>query len=1712
MTETRLFKVFVSSTFVDFVVERQALQERIWPRLRDFCRAHNTDFQAVDLRWGINQEAALDQRALPICLEELGRCQRLSPRPNLIILLGERYGWRPLPFEVPQTDFERMLGKVPSAEATRLDRWYRLDANAVPAAYVLQPRTADYRDPAAWASEEAALRSALQTGAMSEGIDPEPFLRSATHHEIMTGTAVAALEDRWFAYFRALTGVDADALERAGYIDLTASGERDGDAAARIVALKDKLRSTAPCAVADYQVHWVDQGPGIDDVAKFCDMVEQRLRTSIESELARLAQVDRSELESATHRNFADGRRSVFIGRKEALRQIAEYVGPSARSGRPLILYGEGGAGKSAIMAEGAAQTRDLLPHAIVVERYIGATPASSNAAELVKGIVNEIARSLDQPLLSAHASEDDVLTAFAGRLAKSRDEPPLVLFIDALDQLASEWLSNAMNWLPVRLAPQCRLVVSGRAGQELVDYELRLHPERRRLALPAAEIGSENDQNARLQLEQLANAHLVPIAGLELSDGKLALSRYLQRANRTLTEGQRRAVMDGFARHGLPLWLKLASDVAIHWPSWQAPPELPPDVFGVIRTSLAHLSDDNRHGREMVATTLSLLASSVAGLTESELLDLLSLDHTVMAAYRRRSPDSPDVAKLPTVVWSRLYFDLEPYFQERRVDHVVVYNFFHREFTEAVSRLYLDEAAAIRCQQALSDYFDNPEMQPDYLDQPAWKPNLRRLTQLPASVLRDHDRLHALLDKLSFPIAMAAAERFQELNRFYTLGAAFTSKRDGLHDWRQFLRQYGHVLLRGDEAWPAHRVMLQRAAEHGNVSPVRLAVRPWLQAGHCDWHWLCSPVRSTAIGRPYCELVYEVPRAAPGDQVGQALHARVVDGSKTLVWSGDRYLYLWDNLWSPRGDRPLRLAGHRERHWEITANEAGGIDVPPGTALDDRKLGILSFQFVAGGPEPDRAGVYGVLELGKGRILTWFHDRVMIVTDLLSGEALACLEGHADWVRGALDLDGQRFVSWGDDGCLRIWDSDTLECQSVIHAHSYWIIDGQLRREAGLFLTRGEAQTVRAWSLTDWSLQGVLERVPPGWEVVAVTDQGGVALNDTKAQDPPLHWTLQTYGQPAQKMIMLDHRCCALLHRDGHFEVWDTLAQHWLNDCVGHTAAVLGLSHDAEGGTQFLSWSVDGTVRRWQMEAVDEDWPYLQTGDNGSVRPRSDEDTSAIAAARQQERLERHRRSARHHGQIRGVVHVAADEFASWADDGDLRVWQIADGKCRLCIPAHSGPVSGAFLITDDRIVTWCRDGTVSAWALADGRPVGRLSLDDARLDNVLSLGGSLVLVAVTRESIRLWDLASLKEVAIFCEVIGPVRVDAARLLAGEFVLCWKVDDDGQPYMLDVWSIKDGRRHASFDGAVADGNDHMFLWSNAGQLVYWDLSNGTEVGRVTNFAGAIIANALAFARGKLLIRQDTGRLTLWDVHGGEPRDVEMLENIAIQAIYRVDEKWLVALSDDKRLMLLNTDALSIVGQAPVHSYAVRQLLPLGHRRFLSVELDGTLRHLDFDSGQVNQLPLPAGEKIEQAIVLEHDRVLLRDLEGAVWLWHQDVSADQAHLEPIKDQRLRPYRALFGGPVAGTHNLFSLSFGHAVGLYRVDDGEVKGTAEWVSDQAGMTNRGSVAIHDVHADGTVVIEVASGELLPLKLYQGNYRVNLAELGDVLTNTDLRENYS
>ena len=143
---TRIFRVFVSSTFSDMVVERNALQEHVFPRLRELCLKYGARFEPIDLRWGISQEAGLNQRAVDLCLNEIRRCQQVTKRPNFLLLLGDRYGWCPLPDSIPANEFDVLIECISPSDQPLIKQWYCRDDNAAPPTYVLQPRRGEYVD------------------------------------------------------------------------------------------------------------------------------------------------------------------------------------------------------------------------------------------------------------------------------------------------------------------------------------------------------------------------------------------------------------------------------------------------------------------------------------------------------------------------------------------------------------------------------------------------------------------------------------------------------------------------------------------------------------------------------------------------------------------------------------------------------------------------------------------------------------------------------------------------------------------------------------------------------------------------------------------------------------------------------------------------------------------------------------------------------------------------------------------------------------------------------------------------------------------------------------------------------------------------------------------------------------------------------------------------------------------------------------------------------------------------------------------------------------------------------------------------------------------------------------------------------------------------------------------------------------------------------
>jgi hypothetical protein len=355
-------RIFVSSTFNDLKLERDALHKKVYPQLRKFCASYGWQFQPIDLRWGVSKEAVLNQSTALICLEEVKRCKEVSPRPNFIILLGDRYGWLPLPEVIPLNEFKSIkLYLEGRTECDLLQHWYRCDENAVPSAYYLQPRSGDHENYEIWERQvERPLHKALSEAVSTLSLTPSEQLKyeaSLTEQEIEESIMhLADSHEHVFAFFRTIRNLPQN-IQASDYINLHANGTVNEAAAERLKKLKERILSQiGEEHIYRYETDWVEGGISTEHINRFCQDVLHSLKGIITEEIRQFETIETWQKEVTNHEAFGIERAKFFVGREELLKAISNYLHSIAS--QPLVIFGEPGSGKSALLANAFEQSR----------------------------------------------------------------------------------------------------------------------------------------------------------------------------------------------------------------------------------------------------------------------------------------------------------------------------------------------------------------------------------------------------------------------------------------------------------------------------------------------------------------------------------------------------------------------------------------------------------------------------------------------------------------------------------------------------------------------------------------------------------------------------------------------------------------------------------------------------------------------------------------------------------------------------------------------------------------------------------------------------------------------------------------------------------------------------------------------------------------------------------------------------------------------------------------------------------------------------------------------------------------------------------------------------------------------------------------------------------------------------------------------------------
>jgi len=1363
----KAFRLFISSTFLDFGEERRLLQEKVFKRLQAHCAKEGYGFRAVDMRWGVNDDAQLNQRTAEICLGEVIEAKGY-PAPNLLILIGDRYGWVPLPFAIARDEFaavrDWLLAQGQSDAVADLDSVYALDENHLApgglaaagkdliGAYTLRSREdelAELKAPEAWASVEVRLRGALQNAARDlyanghlRDAELKKYTLSLTEQEIRKGLDRLAASDG---------PATANSIAWLRTTETTEPPVRAlADAVQRALPDGNVLRAELQLGSDGYRDHFVEQ-------------ITARLIAAISAQIADFKAREEApdfalQTERAIHNAFAEERLRVFVGRDSNRSAIAAHISGDARY--PLVLTGISGSGKTALMAQAAADAKG-----VVVQRFVGASASSANQRSLLISVIEDLA-ALGVVSMPPQWDHDENSFANQVRDLLSALDQPVVIFIDALDQLRAPYRSM---WLPPQLHSNVKLIVS------VLDDE----------AFAAERVVV---QGLRRSLPAEAFVAIEPLSG---KDGSEILAGLKREAQSGLTERQEVYILEQFTAAGAsPLYLRIAFAIARRWRSADSPrvPSLAGDVTALVGQFLEELSSVHHHEPALVRKTLGLIAAARDGLSESEVVAVLSRDTEVMAAvsserfgaYTERLPDS---------VWVRLKRSLAALLVEKGEEGEPLISFFHRQVAEVVrTRFYEPEKTALHT--ALAAYFDPPAKQAG--SNPPW--TRRGFIELPFQLF--HAGMRARLDALLTDPAwidrkigaldgateiVVDYERFANpddpvqplIGRTLRLASVVLAR-----DPKQALPQlHGRLLSAGapDDLLAA----LVARMPGGAFYETRPALTPATGAEVARLEGHSHRVSALAVlpdGRlasgslDHSIRIWDLAnfsedsRLVPGDgrhyQRG-VLSLAVLDDGRLAYARQDLLVRLWD---TQRCAEPSASVGKF-----TDKNDLGAQNLPLAVLSDGRfAMGVghnIHVWDTAAGIETSRiaAGefVATLAALPDGGLASGCGKTVRL-WDIESGIESGRLEGHPEEVTAlALLPDGRlasgcgRTKSYNWDNSIRVWDVNDHREVAQLRGHSA-MVTALTALPDGSLVSASNDRSIRVWDVMQGEETARLEGHSSWVNSLAILPSGFIASGS----------------------------------QDCTIRIWNHKAGS-TKRFAGHKSAIRSISVLDENTIATASGEFDTSIRIWDASSKDEvnriegrdGWVYALTKLPGG---RFASGTShAVITIWDTLTGSEIRRLAGHHGDsVTALAALPDGRLASGCEDGGILLWDTDKGTPNARLVDTGVGITALIVLKDGRLVSGSNDGIIRIWDVGRqcvisrlyvrGRGVALAELQDGRIvvgsDGKIRLwdgdtGSSPVallggygplatlrdgnLVSADDKSVRVWDIASACELA---------------------------------------------------------------------------------------------------------------------------------------------------------------------------------------------------------------------------------------------------------------------------------------------------------------------------------------------------------------------------
>lgn len=1474
----KTFRVFVSSTFNDLKEERNILQRNVFSKLRKLCMDQGFRFQAIDLRWGISEEAGLDQKTIKICLEEVDRCQILSPNLNFIVLLGDRRGWIPLPYEIPEEEFEEILTKItqndsrnllvwnenwPENEFSSYDKgWYRKDENAVPPVYCLKPRIVDfpenasqeeiknakYKESDKWSDKENVLKNIIlnainELGWPKNDERRNKYENSATEQEIIKGILnpskyIPNPEEHIFAFFRKIDNSDKISFNEhsKNFFDYNIDGSLNKSSKQKLEEIKDEITDKLPSSnIFTYDANWDGEKVSMNHLDELCTNAYLSLEKIIQEQIDKYKEKNGLDIEIEAHKKFGLDRSKFFVGRKENLEKINDYIKNPNSS--PFLVYGISGSGKSTLIAEAIKilnpKFYESEEYNGLIVRFIGVTPESSNRKSLLESICHQIYRDFnleyeknkrlseikgnDKESIKKRKKISDkflipseiykLSETFKKFLTFIDQDKVCTIFIDALDQLSDSEYAHNLTWIPHKLPKNVHIILST-LKESYNSYMINKIPE-------------DN-------LNEVSR----------LDEGKLLLYSWLDDAGRKLTEKQELEVLNKFKINGMPLYLKLAFEETKIWKSYSTIPSLNPKISGIIKQMFDRLSAPQNHGKVLVSRSLGYLFAAKNGLTEDEMLDILAIDEDVFSLTKKFH--EPIEKKLPVALWSRLYFDLEHYLTERNIDGISLLSFYHKQLGEVVNNEFLIDIKTER-HKILAEYFWNLDLKTGRTY------NIRKVSELPYHEINGElwDKLVKTLCDLRFVDAKCAVGMTYNLVEDYNLALELhpdvQKEKQKKLEHEKLVNEYvrdsisyskGEIdhlnLISSIQPWTEEDI--QRDIEHIIKNPTNLnKIKAFYQFVNSECHNLVNYSKYTNFS---IQQAYNYAHNGP-----------FANDAKQIIDEGIKEILI------------LRKSQYRPKY----------NPYPPLIKMFDHGTGIRSVSITADCKKAVSGGVDGTLKVWNLEVGD-FH----------------VLNGHKKTICSvAITPDGQIVVSADSDGKILVWNES------------------------------GKCEKIKECNDMIWSIA----ITPNGEKVVYAKNDGTFSKWNLKTGDSE-NYNGKTNG--IQSVDITPNNEIIVQGKEGNVNLWvlnpETMDYEEHETFKGHDETICSVKITPDG-KRIISGSYDASIGIWNLEdnkskILKKHQITLRSVDitpDGKITISGGDDRNLGIYDVNND----HFKTLKGHTKTISSVAVIPDgsKAISGGDDKIMRLWDLE--KCQpQTIHEHKDWVWDISVARDsNKAVSVGSDNKLILWDLEKDHSQTIGTYEKGLLSVVITPNGKKAITGCSDGSVILWNLLN-KSYKFLGNLIGAIW-DVEISPNGKKIVC---GSSGGTRKFGIWDLEK-KRSKIVDGPINSGiydivitsdNKKAITGNDDGTLRIWDLNRGsfeTLNDQISNFLAVdITPNCKNVASGSI-----DGTLGIWDLKKGLIKTIKGHNN-RIWSVKFINNDVLISGSDDGTIRLWDVE------------------------------------------------------------------------------------------------------------------------------------------------------------------------------------------------------------